>query len=120
MKTSLLFATCLLGFSLFFISCNKESRKVPVQILLTDNPDVYDSVNIHIKAVRLKLHSDNAGWTDIASKDTTVNLLDLQNGVTMILAQDSVPAGILKEVRFILGDDNYVVLNGVRHELQAP
>lgn len=120
MKTSLFFATCLLSFSIFFISCNKESRRVPVQILLTDNPDAYDSVNIHIKQVKLKLHRDNAGWTDIASKDTTVNLLDLQNGVTMLLAQDSVPAGILKEVRFILGEDNYIVLNGVRHELQTP
>jgi hypothetical protein len=47
-------------------------------------------------------------------------LLDLQNGTTMLMAQDNIPEGILKEVRFILGSDNYVVESGIRHPLEAP
>ena len=120
MKTTMcriLFAACL---SLFFFSCSKEKRNVPLQFQLTDNPIAFDSVNIHIKDIHVKMHKDDAGWIDINAKDTTVNLLDLQNGVTMIIAQDNVPQGILKEVRFILGEGNYVVVNATRYNMQTP
>ncbi|HEU4472302.1 MAG TPA: DUF4382 domain-containing protein [Flavisolibacter sp.] len=104
------------------LACNKDEneKNVPLRLLLTDNPVDYDSVNIQIKGVRIKLHDDNAGWIDVQSLDTTVNLLDLQNGVTTVLAQDSVPQGRLKEVRFLLGPDNYVVVNGTRYNLETP
>jgi hypothetical protein len=102
------------------VSCSKSKKYVPVKILLTDNPAVYDEVNVHIKGVQVNIHGDNEPWIDLPSKDTVINLLDLQNGVTMVLAEGNVPEGILKEVRFILGNDNYVVVNSISHELQAP
>jgi len=46
--------------------------------------------------------------------------LDLQDGVTKVIAQDEVPEGVLKEVRFILGSDNNVIVDGVSHDLQTP
>src|SRR4051812_17409152 len=101
---------CVVFFSVIIISCKKDQKNVPIQIQLTDNPVPYDSVMIHIKDVKVKLNKDDAGWIDIDSKDTTVNLLDFQNGIHMIIAQDEVPQSILKEVRFILGDGNYVVV----------
>jgi hypothetical protein len=111
---------CVVFFSVIIISCKKDQKNVPIQIQLTDNPVPYDSVMIHIKDVKVKLNKDDAGWIDIDSKDTTVNLLDFQNGIHMIIAQDEVPQGILKEVRFILGDGNYVVVNGRHYNLQTP
>lgn len=119
MKTALYFFITVLTIS-FFTSCNKENKTVPLKILLTDNPVDYESVNIEIKSIQVKMHKDDAGWINIASKDTTINLLDLQNGITTVIAEDNVPEGILKEVRFILGSDNTVVVNGVTHELQTP
>ena len=104
----------------FFTSCSKENKTVPIKILLTDNPVDYESVNVEIKGIQVKINKDDAGWINIASKDTTINLLDLQNGITTVLAEDNVPEGILKEVRFILGTDNTVVVNGVTHEMQTP
>src|SRR6476620_4664476 len=104
----------LIFFSAVLFSCNKDQKNVPIQIQLTDNPVPFDSVMIHIKDVQVKLNNDDAGWIDIAAKDTTVNLLDFQNGIHMIIAQDEVPQGTLKEVRFILGSGNYVVVNGTR------
>jgi len=120
MKTSIRFFIYSLGISLFIFSCSKNERTVPVQLLLTDNPAVYDSVNIHIEAMQVKINSDDAGWITIQSKDTTVNLLDLQNNVTAVIAQDNVPEGVLKEVRFILGSGNYVVVNGIKYPMQTP
>jgi hypothetical protein len=110
----------LTGICMIAISCDKENKTVPVQILLTDNPVDYDSVNIHLETVKVKMNNDNAGWTELDAVDTTVNLLDLQNGVTMVLAQGNIPDGLLREVRFILGPGSYVVVNGARHDLETP
>jgi hypothetical protein len=104
----------------FIYSCKKEQKTSPVQVYLTDVPAVYDSVKIHIKRIELNVLHDSTAWIPVSTKDTVVNLLDLQNGVTMLIAQGIVPQGILKEVRFILGDDNSVVVNGTSYPLQTP
>jgi hypothetical protein len=118
MKTRIISFLTLSVFSLLIVSCNKDGRKVPVQILLTDNPTNYDAVNIHIKGMEVKVNNET--WIAIEAKDTTVNLLDLQNGVTELIAQDEIPEGILKEVRFILDTDNTVEVNGATYPLETP
>src|SRR5262245_28202385 len=121
MKTrSILF---VLGLSVAIISissCKKETKTAPVQFLLTDKPATYDSVNVHIVAIQVQLNHDNDSWIPVNTKDSVYNLLDLQNGVTTLLAQDTIPAGVLQQVRFILGDGNYVVVNGVSYPLVTP
>jgi hypothetical protein len=120
MKAKYLFliaAACILPF---IYSCKKERKTSPVQIYLTDNPTVYDSVVVHIKNIEVNILQDSEAWIPINTKDTIVNLLDLQNGITMLLADDVVPQGVLKEVRFILGNGNYVVVNGVSYPMQTP
>ena len=119
MKTKLLLAVAFFG-TLVLVSCKKDQKTVPVQILLTDNPATYTAVNIHIKEIKVKINDDDTGWIHINSKDTTVNLLDFQNGITTVIAQDNLPEGVLKEVRFILGDDNTIVDNGVTYPLETP
>ena len=47
-------------------------------------------------------------------------MLDLQDGVTKLIAQDNVPEGVLKEVRFILGNDNHIIRDGITYPLQTP
>ena len=119
MKTTRLLVALLLALP-FIYSCKKEQKNSPVHMYLTDVPTLYDSVKIHVKKIEVNIFHDSTTWIPINTKDTVVNLLDLQDGVTMLIAQGVVPQGILKEVRFILGDDNYVVVNGTSHPLQAP
>jgi hypothetical protein len=119
MKTKRLLVVILLTLP-FLYSCRKEQKTSPIQIYLTDVPTLYDSVKIHIKKIEVNVWHDTNAWIPINTKDTVVNLLDLQEGVTMQIAQGMVPEGMLKEVRFVLGDDNYVVVNGTSHPLQAP
>ena len=121
MKTKLIFiaSVFILALSISIIAC-KKSSKVPVQFLLTDNPTALDEVNIHIIGMQVKINDDNAAWITIDAKDTTINLLDLQNGITEVIAQDEVPEGVLKEVRFILASDNTVVADGTPYPLQTP
>lgn len=119
MKTKHLLVTLLCALP-FMYSCKKDQRFSPVQIYLTDVPTTYDSVKIHIKRIEVNILHDTTAWVPINTKDTVINLLDLQNGVTMLIAQGAVPQGLLKEVRFILGNDNSVVVNGVSFPLQTP
>ena len=121
MKTKFFFISSIfiLAVSVSIIACKKSSKTVPVQLLLTDNPTSYDEVNVHILDMKVKMNNDE-GWTDLEAKDTTVNLLDFQNGVTILIAEGDVPEGTLKEVRFILGADNNIVVGGVTHPLQTP
>lgn len=119
MKTKVL-SLAALACALLVFSCKKENRTVPVQLLLTDNPASYDSVNVDIREVQLKISKDSTSWIKVDTKDSVYNLLDLQGGVTTVLAQDEVPEGTLKEVRFILGPDNHVVVDGVNYPLQTP
>jgi hypothetical protein len=120
MKTSIRLSIFIFGIAAIVFACSKNEKSVPIKLMLTDNPTSYDSVNIHITGVKVKMNTDDDAWTTIQSKDTTINLLDLQNGISMVLAQDNVPDGVLKEVRFILGDGNYVVVEGIRHDMDTP
>ena len=120
MKTSIRLCSMGMALSILLLACSKSEKSVPVKIMLTDNPTAYDSVKVHITDIKVKVNSDDAGWIDLNTKDTTVDLLTLQNNVKMALAEGEVPDGILKEVRFILGDGNYVVINDVRHDMATP
>jgi hypothetical protein len=119
MKTRILFlsmAAALVGF----YSCTKETKSAPIQFLLTDAPTNYDEVNVHITGMKVRLDKDSTSWISVNVKDSTYNLLDLQNGVTAVLGQDTIPAGLLREVRFILGDGNNIVHNGTTYPMATP
>jgi hypothetical protein len=119
MKTKVLSLTAL-ACSLLLFACKKEDRTVPVQILLTDNPIGLEEVNVDIQGMQVKINEDDAAWIPLEVKDSVYNLLDYQDGVTTMLVQDEVPDGVLKEVRFILGPNNSVKVDGQVHDLQAP
>jgi antitoxin component of MazEF toxin-antitoxin module len=121
MKTkNILFLTAILVLIISILSCKKDNKNAPVQILLTDKPAVYDSVNVHIVGVEVQIDNDNAAWIPIHTKDSIYNLLDLQNGISSVIAQDTIPAGVLNQIRFILGDGNEVVVNGTSYLLATP
>lgn len=103
-----------------YSSCKKENKTVPVQILLTDNPVAYDEVNVEITGIQVKMSKDTSGWISLSTNSGVYDLLTLQNGITDTLAQGNVPDGILKEVRFILGSNNTIKVNGVVHPLTIP
>ncbi len=119
MKTKLLAAALLVCSTAFYFSCKKDSS-VPVKILLTDKPAAYDEVNVHIIGMRVKTSKDESNWIDIKVNPGVYNLLDLQNGVTTVLAEGELPDAVLKEVRFILGANNTVNVNGTSYPLEAP
>lgn len=119
MKTKLFVSALLLCSTALYFSCKKDSS-VPVQILLTDQPAAYDEVNVEIIGMRVKTSKDTSGWIDIQVNSGVYNLLTLRNGVTTELAKGELPDAVLKEVRFILGSNNTVKVNGESFPLSTP
>jgi hypothetical protein len=121
MKTSIRLFLLGIGLcTLVVISCSKESKMVPVQFMLTDNPTDYDEVNVHLKGIQVNIAKDSTSWISLDAKDTMINLLDLQGGITTLIATGTVPEGVLKEVRFVLGDGNNIVVNGTEYPMDTP
>ena len=119
MKTKLFVSALLLCSTALYFSCKKDTS-VPVQILLTDQPAAYDEVNVEIVGMRVKKSKDTSGWIDIQVNPGVYNLLTLRNGVTTELAKGELPDAVLKEVRFILGSNNSVKVNGQSFPLETP
>ncbi len=133
-------ATVLLtGFS----SCskNESSTNQKIDIYLTDGPADFDAVNIEILAVDVKVdtssehrNDDHYGdnddhrddhlrrrdeygvWQTVNFTPGVVDLLQLRNGIDSLIASVAVN-GTVRKIRFTLGSNNTVVVNGVSQPL---
>lgn len=103
-------------------ACNKDDNKgsVTLNIRLTDGPGDYQQVNVDIREVRIKSASDTAQWVALNTNAGIYDLLQLQNGVDTLLATGTISSDTLKEVRFILGNDNSVMVDSVIYPLTTP
>lgn len=99
--------------------------KSNLQIRMTDAPADLDSVVVDIQQVRVKFDYDSlsadSGWIDIPTNAGLYDLLSFQNGLDTAIANGTVPTDTLKQIRFVLGSNNYVVdTAGVTHVLFIP
>ena len=103
-------------------SCQKEkgSGTTTLRVHLTDNPYNASEVNVDIREVRVKVGDDSTGWASLNTNASIYNLLGLQNGVDTLLATGIVPTGVLKEIRFVLGDDNTIKIDNTVYPLTIP
>ncbi len=128
MKTSVFFTTVLLAliFSISLISCSKNenssSGKTQLKVYLTDDPADYDHVFIDVKDVQINVTNDTAGgWQSLSTVNAgTYDLLKLVNDDDTLLASSDIPTGTIEQMRLILGDNNYVVVNGENIPLKTP
>lgn len=117
----------LLSFSLFlFTSCDKSDSpangRARMQVFLTDDPGDYDAVFVDIRDVRINYSSDtSSGWVSLGNVQTgSYDLLRLVNDQDTLLADAEINTGRIQQIRLVLGPDNYVIVDGVRHNLETP
>lgn len=114
-----------------FISCNKansnssnQTGNSQFQVMLTDGPGNYDAVYIDIQKVEVNFSSDTGtsmGWQTVTLlRPGVYNLLKFRNGLDTVLAAGTFPAGTIQQIRLVLGDSNWVVLNGQSFPLKTP
>ena len=117
-------ATLFLSSLIFIISaCKKNVNETAyLKVKMVDQPIDFDSVNVEI--INVSVHysgsdsSATSGWTDLATNVGMYNLLDLQNGVTAAITDGGmIPVGKIQQLRLLLGDNNYVVIDSVIYPL---
>lgn len=102
------------------MACNKENESTRVKIRLTDNPYNAEEVNVDIREVRVKFRDDENSWMTLDTEQGVYNLLGLQNGIDTLLAEGDLPTNHVKEIRFVLGDDNSIMIDGNVYPMTVP
>ena len=109
-----------------FYACTKENSsgtdKARMQVLLTDDPGDFDAVYIDVQDVRINYSSDTAnGWVSLGNVLTgEIDLLKLVNDNDTLLADAEINTGRVEQIRLVLGNNNYVMVDGQRHDLTTP
>ena len=117
--------SCLLCVTLLFAACKKDenSGQTNLTIKMTDNPYNATEVNVDIEQVRVKFSDDNDddnGWMNLDTHAGIYDLLKLQNGIDTVLAFGPVPSGRIREFRFVLGNDNSIMIDNTLYPLTIP
>jgi len=117
MKKTLIFSACVVLVACVIACKDKEEGGfATLRVRMHDQAIQYDSVNVEVLQVRV--HHDGEGWITLDTEAGMYNLLDFQNGLdTLIVPPQQIPSGHISQFRLILGDDNYVVVGGVAHDL---
>jgi hypothetical protein len=115
----------LLSTALFMAACSKNENegKSRIQVALTDDPGDFKAVYIDVQEVNVNYNeSDDNGWQALPGvKKGLYNLLTLVNDKDTVLADAEIASGTIKEIRLVLGDNNWVVTNaGDSIKLQTP
>lgn len=128
--------TLILSCALLVSSCRKEERgDTMLRIYLGDNlrviPFNAEAVNIEIQGVKIKYqgpvadaNSNDPGnsedWVWLNTKPAVYNLVDLFKGNVMQISSGPVPGATVKEIRFVLGKNNSVKMDGVTIPINLP
>jgi hypothetical protein len=123
------FLMTILAVTVLYSCSNDDSNggddSARVKVRMTDAPGDYKSVFVNVTDVMIKSDasaSEEEAWVSLTGVQTGMyDLLTLTGGVTQLLADAEVEAGYLSEIRLVLGDDNYLILNDdSRQELSTP
>jgi hypothetical protein len=98
---------------------NNSSSEGQMQVKLHDAPALFGAVQLDIQKVEVKNSSSTSdtSWVTISNQPQTVNLLDLTNGNTKIIASSNVKSGTYTTLRLVLGSNNKVEVNGTMMNL---
>ena len=124
-KILLPFSFLVMISAIIFISCSKDNSNnggpTTLRVRMTDAPMLADSVNVDIREVKVKFQEDSiGGWANLTTYAGVYDLLGLQNGVDTLLAVGVIPTDEVKEIRFVLGPNNSIVVGGVNYPLSVP
>lgn len=104
------------------ISSNSNNGKATVQVHMTDTPANFDALIINV--TKIEAHTSgagaNSGWQVLSNTPVKVNIMNLMNGKTQLLATSQLKADKYDAIRLILGTGNKVVIGGKSFPLTIP
>jgi len=94
---------------------DNESNTARVQLKLVDAPGDYSEVNVEIVDIQYNNSDSEAGWLSIGTPEDypmNVDLTTLIAGNNLLLADQIIPSGMLKQIRLVLGNGNTLKIEG--------
>lgn len=118
--TRMLFALLLSG-TVLFSACsdddeNQPATKATIAVSMTDAPAEYDAVNITFTEVAVSM---NGGWIVLSGQETTINLLEWNNGNSIELGRADVDPGKVTQIRLMVTAAE-VVVDGTPYDVTIP
>ena len=113
--------TLVVAVAITITSCSKDSDSTSnyeYKVRMTDAPGPYSQVNIDIQNVEVT--GGNGQSVMLNTTARIYNLLELTNGVDVLLAKSVLTDANVKQIRFILGPNNTIVKDGVTYPLSTP
>ncbi len=121
LKLTCIWLVLLLGA--LALSCGKDSvtssdeQTGLLKVSLTDAPAAFEAVNITFAGISAHIDGE---WVQVRKDDPiTVNLLEWNNGKSMVLGQADLPAGNYTQIRLMISDAE-VTVSGVVHKVTVP
>lgn len=98
-------------------SCDDDSNDTAsrVQLKLVDAPGDYSEVNVEIIDIQYNSTDSEDGWvsfTPVSGYPINVDLTELIAGNSLLLTDQIIPSGMLKQIRLVLGDNNTFKIEG--------
>ena len=113
-----LIAITIFTFATFQYCTNNEdsSNTAKIQLKLIDAPGDYLEVNVEIVDIQYNSSDDENGWTSFTPENgypINVDLTRLIAGNSLLLTDQIIPSGMLKQIRLVLSDNNNLIIQGV-------
>ena len=92
-----------------------ENNTARVQLKLVDAPGDYLEVNVEIVDIQFNNSDSEAGWVSFGTPEDypiNVDLTALIAGNSLLLADQIMPSGMLKQIRLVLGNGNTLKIEG--------
>ena len=112
--------------SAFIIGCSDDNPSDSTQgmarmsITAFDAPPPEGIEHLYLNIVEVSVHNEDNGWMVLSDIDTTIDFLELINGVSVNLVDDSVPSGFYSQLRLVVSDSNEIVVDSVSYPLTIP
>ena len=124
MTFSALYRGLVPALCLFLFACGDDdgpgsTAQPRIEVRLTDSPADYDKVIVDVVAVEVKIGDEDFRQLD-ENHAGTYDLLELTNGIDTLIANSALPAGELREIRLILGEENYLQIGNQLKKLDTP
>lgn len=113
-KPLIIIITIIISFAIFQ-SCNNDSddNTARVQLKLVDEPGDYLEVNVEIIDIQYNSSESEEGWASFDLENPiNVDLTELIAGNSLLLVDQIIPSGMLKQIRLVLSDNNTLVIEG--------
>ena len=92
---------------------SSESQTSRVRLVLVDAPGDYMEVNVEIVDIQYNSSEDDGGWKSFDREyPINVDLTELIADNTLLLSDEIIPSGMLKQIRLVLSDNNNIVIEG--------